>query len=220
MRPANRPFPSSKKSHFQNETFVVKMSFICMIIKIHFHISGFTLSLALKVIFFGTRKWPMYSAVLSSTLSTYVFQLQIFHFHWSIPSGTFFFILNVYTDFLLKIHEISQFLSTCPKSATTTNAAQRTTNLIQRWLENRFSSKIAASIPLSASKSGSKDQDNIFLCQLMSVKNPFKECKVKSPQLYFCQQPHKTLLTSGDPQYVKLSFTEIPPNLTVNGEYK
>ena len=33
----NRPFPSSKKSHFQNEakceTFVVKMSFICIIIK-------------------------------------------------------------------------------------------------------------------------------------------------------------------------------------------
>ena len=145
---------------------------------------------------------------------------QIFHFHWSIPSRAFFFIWNVYTDFLLKIHEFSQFLSTCPKSATTTNAAQRTTNLIQRWLENRFSSKIAASIPLSASKSGSKDQDNVFLCQLMSVKNPFKECKVKSPQLYFFQQPHKTLLTSGDPQYVKLSFTEIPPNLTVNGEYK
>ena len=36
----NRPFPSSKKSHFQNEakceTFVVKMSFICIIIKNHF----------------------------------------------------------------------------------------------------------------------------------------------------------------------------------------
>ena len=54
----------------------------------------------------------------------------------------------------------------------------------------------------------------------MSIKNPFNECKVKSPQLYFFQQPHKTLLTSGDPQYVKLSFTEIRPNLTVNGEYK
>ena len=52
----NRPFPSSKKSHFQNEakceTFVVKMSFICIIIKNHFHINCFALSLALKVSFF------------------------------------------------------------------------------------------------------------------------------------------------------------------------
>ena len=59
----NRPFPSSKQSHFQNEakceTFVVKMSFICIIIKNHFHINGFALSLALKVRFFGTRKWPI-----------------------------------------------------------------------------------------------------------------------------------------------------------------
>ena len=39
------------------ETFVVKMSFICIIIKDHFHINGFALSLALKVRFFGTRKW-------------------------------------------------------------------------------------------------------------------------------------------------------------------
>ena len=58
---ANRPFPSSKKFRFQNEakceTFVVKMSFICIIIKDHFHINGFALSLALKVRFFGTRKW-------------------------------------------------------------------------------------------------------------------------------------------------------------------
>ena len=61
MRLQNRPFLSSKNSHFQNEakceTFVVKMSFIC-IIKNHFHINGFALSLALKVRFFGTRKWP------------------------------------------------------------------------------------------------------------------------------------------------------------------
>ena len=61
---ANRPFLSSKNSHFQNEakceTFVVKMSFICIIIKNHFHINGFALSLALKVRFFGTRKWPIY----------------------------------------------------------------------------------------------------------------------------------------------------------------
>ena len=35
------------------------MSFICIIIKNHFHINGFALSLALKVRFFGTRKWPI-----------------------------------------------------------------------------------------------------------------------------------------------------------------
>ena len=59
----NRPFPSCKKSHLQNEarceTFVVKMSFICIIIKNHFHINSFALSLALKVRFFWTRKWPI-----------------------------------------------------------------------------------------------------------------------------------------------------------------
>ena len=64
-RKLNWPFPSSKNSHFQNEakceTFVVKMSFICIIIKNHFHINGFALSLALKVSFFGTRKWPIES---------------------------------------------------------------------------------------------------------------------------------------------------------------
>ena len=64
----NRPFPSSKKSHFQNEakceTFVVKMSFICIIIKNHFHINSFALSLALKVRFFGTRKWSIHQVLL------------------------------------------------------------------------------------------------------------------------------------------------------------
>jgi len=59
----NRPFPSSKKSHFQNEakceTFVVKMSFICITIKNHLHIKGFALIVNLKVRFFGTRKWPI-----------------------------------------------------------------------------------------------------------------------------------------------------------------
>ena len=53
QRQGNRPFPSSKRSHFQNEakceTFVVKMSFISMTIKNHFYINGFALNLALKV---------------------------------------------------------------------------------------------------------------------------------------------------------------------------
>ena len=35
------------------------MSFIYITIKNHFHINGFALSLALKVRFFGTRKWPV-----------------------------------------------------------------------------------------------------------------------------------------------------------------
>ena len=37
------------------------MSFICIIIKNHFHINGLALSLALKVRFFGTRKRPILS---------------------------------------------------------------------------------------------------------------------------------------------------------------
>ena len=60
----NKPFLSSKKSHFQNEakceTFVVKMTFICITIKKKkFHINGFALSLAFEARFFGTRKWPI-----------------------------------------------------------------------------------------------------------------------------------------------------------------
>ena len=43
---------NSKNSYFQNvakcKTFVLKMSFICMGMKNHFHINGFALSLALK----------------------------------------------------------------------------------------------------------------------------------------------------------------------------
>ena len=40
----NRPLPSSKNPHFQNEarytTFLVKMTFICMRMKNDFHIKG------------------------------------------------------------------------------------------------------------------------------------------------------------------------------------
>ena len=80
--PFNRPFPSSKKSHFQNEakceTFVVKMSFICIIIKNHFHINGFALSLALKVRFFGTRKWPILGLQPHDKVNTIEFFLEEF----------------------------------------------------------------------------------------------------------------------------------------------
>ena len=59
----NRPFPSSKKSHFQNEAKceAIDMKMICNYYanKVHFHNKGFALSLVLKVSFFGTRKWPI-----------------------------------------------------------------------------------------------------------------------------------------------------------------
>ena len=49
---ANRQFASFKNSHFQTEakckTFLAIMSFICMRIKLHFHINGFAPSFALK----------------------------------------------------------------------------------------------------------------------------------------------------------------------------
>ena len=40
------------------------MSFICIIIKNHFHINGFAHSLTLKLRISGTRKWPINSANL------------------------------------------------------------------------------------------------------------------------------------------------------------
>ena len=59
----NRPLPSSKNPHFQNETkcttFLVKMSFICMRVKNHFYIKGWALSLVLIQRPRGTRKWPI-----------------------------------------------------------------------------------------------------------------------------------------------------------------
>ena len=59
----NRPFPSSKKSHFQSEAkceaIDMKMSFYSHANRTHFHNKGFALSLVLKVRFFGTRKWPI-----------------------------------------------------------------------------------------------------------------------------------------------------------------
>ena len=59
----NRPFSSSKKSHFQNEAqceaIDMKMIFNYYANKTHFHNKGFALSLVLKVRFFETRKWPI-----------------------------------------------------------------------------------------------------------------------------------------------------------------
>ena len=67
---SNRPFPGSKKSHFQSEAkceaIYMKMIFNYDANKIHFHNKGFALSLVLKVRFFGTRKWPIKIGSISS----------------------------------------------------------------------------------------------------------------------------------------------------------
>ena len=61
----NGPFPSQfqKNPHFQNEAkrkpFLVKMRFIYIGIKNHFHINGFVFSHALKQKLGATRKWPI-----------------------------------------------------------------------------------------------------------------------------------------------------------------
>ena len=63
MEVCNRPRPSSKNPHIQNEakctTVVVKMSFICMRIEKHFHIKGWALDLVLIQRPGETRKWPI-----------------------------------------------------------------------------------------------------------------------------------------------------------------
>ena len=52
-----------QNSHFKKEakceTVLVKMSFICIRIKSHFHINDFSPSLALKHNFGATRIWPI-----------------------------------------------------------------------------------------------------------------------------------------------------------------
>ena len=63
IKSLNRPFPSSKKSHFESEAkceaIDMEMIFNYDANKTHFHNKGFALSLVLKVRFFGTRKWPI-----------------------------------------------------------------------------------------------------------------------------------------------------------------
>ena len=70
---SNQTRPSSKNSHFKNEakgtTFLAKMSFICMRMKNHFHIKGWTLNLVLTQRAGGTRKWPIaYTTLLNHYL--------------------------------------------------------------------------------------------------------------------------------------------------------
>ena len=61
-----RPFPSSKKSHFQSEAkceaIDMEMIFNYDANKNHFHNKDFALSLVLKVRLYGTRKWPVKAA--------------------------------------------------------------------------------------------------------------------------------------------------------------
>ena len=62
--PVNRPLPSSKNPHFQNEakgtTFLVEMRFICMRRKNNFHIKGRALNLVLIQRPGGTRSEVAY----------------------------------------------------------------------------------------------------------------------------------------------------------------
>ena len=59
----NRPFLTSKNSHFQNKanckTVLVKMSLIRVTIKNHFHTDDFALSLAMKERFGVTWRWSI-----------------------------------------------------------------------------------------------------------------------------------------------------------------
>ena len=75
---ANRPLPSSENPQFQNEAkctnFHVKMSFICMRMKNHFHIKGWAVNLVLIERLGGTRKWSI-SCPLHSRL-TYLLPFQ------------------------------------------------------------------------------------------------------------------------------------------------
>ena len=74
----NRPLPSSKNPHFQNEascsTFLVKMSFICMRMKNDLHIKGWAPKLVLKQRLGWTRKWPILKPVLDCASQKWMVQ--------------------------------------------------------------------------------------------------------------------------------------------------
>ena len=78
----NRPVPSSKNPHFQNEarctTFLVKMSFICIRMKNDFHIKGWAPTLVLKHRPGGTRKWPTKNHV-NTAINVNFFVFDITH---------------------------------------------------------------------------------------------------------------------------------------------
>ena len=102
----NRPFPSSKKSHFQSEAkceaIDMKMIFNYDANKTHFHNKGFALSLVLKVRFFGTRKWPIGGRMMVSTEQYYFcyvcWELRaIFHVNSSKKFLSFVLTINMAT---------------------------------------------------------------------------------------------------------------------------
>ena len=76
---ANRPLPTSKNPHFQNEangtTFLLKMSFIYMRMKSYFHIKGWALNLVLIQRPGGTLKWLI--AVVAD-IKPFIFVLAYF----------------------------------------------------------------------------------------------------------------------------------------------
>ena len=105
----NRPLPSSKNPHFQNEatctTFLVKMSIICMWMKNDFHIKGWTPTLVLKKgargnleMAYSPHKTPvkisvMYVAGLQqSTGTSIVSALSSVRSKWLITNTTFFYV--------------------------------------------------------------------------------------------------------------------------------
>ena len=81
----NRPFPSSKKSHFQSEAkceaIDMKMIFNYDANKTHFHDKGFALSLVLKVRFFGTWKRPWFLSGLWAPHITHCLVQSFPEFH-------------------------------------------------------------------------------------------------------------------------------------------
>ena len=54
------------RTRLSAKPFLVKMSYICMRIKEHFHINGFGLSLALKQRLGATQKWPIARTITST----------------------------------------------------------------------------------------------------------------------------------------------------------
>ena len=88
-------FPSSKNPHFQNEakctTFLVKMIFICMRMKKHFHIKGWAINLVLIQRPGVTRKWPFALYIMTEFHSG---PLSLRHEHQKIHYWPIFFSLQ------------------------------------------------------------------------------------------------------------------------------
>ena len=99
-RTYNRPFPSSRSSHFQNKanckTFLVKMSFICKRTKNHFHINGFALCIVLKQGLWATWKMAYFNSITNR--NHYKFHIRAVQFKVWPVSGR---LLEYYKDLVL-----------------------------------------------------------------------------------------------------------------------